>query len=90
MSTKPQDLEYAPLLDFALPKVSYADPDGVTFDIALYHAVTTVLRDAGLPTIPMGSFTRLVRAAGFARKSWRNKGRQTWYFAGLNLREDAP
>ncbi|MFD0033704.1 hypothetical protein ACFVJK_36820 [Streptomyces sp. NPDC127172] len=86
-----QDLEHLPSLDFALSKVTEADPDGVTIHRFLYRSVSAVLQDAGRLTIPQGSFNRLMSAAGFPRKSWRNGARgKTTYFEGLNLLDDAP
>lgn len=91
MSTlKPDDLAHLPSLEFALPMVASAHPDGATYTLALYRAVTDALQDAGRPTLPLGSFNRLVIAAGFTRKSYRYGGRrQSPYFQGLNLLDEA-
>ncbi|MDX3414956.1 hypothetical protein PV661_11935 [Streptomyces sp. MD20-1-1] len=54
----------------------------------MYEATQDALRRAGRPSLGLGTFTRLVRAAGFPRKTLRAGGRETRYFDGLDLRED--
>ncbi|MGW5690872.1 hypothetical protein ACWEWX_07870 [Streptomyces asiaticus] len=82
-------MEHLPSLEYALPLVATAHPDGASAAIALYDAVQRALRSAGQPTVPLGAFNRLIRAAGFPRRSMRSPGRQSFYFEGLNLLDDA-
>ncbi|MCX4832836.1 hypothetical protein OG746_29305 [Streptomyces sp. NBC_01016] len=85
---RPRDLEHLANLDYALPRVAVADPAGFTDSIALYGAVLAALQDADCPEIPLGSFIRLVKAAGFRRCV--NVGPKGWsYFEGIDLRDEA-
>lgn len=82
------DLEHLPDLEDALVRVAVARPGGMVRVTSMYEATQDALRRAGRPSLGLGTFTRLVRAAGFPRKTLRAGGRETRYFDGLDLRED--
>lgn len=84
----PADMECLPLLEYALPLVAEAHPDGVTDSMALYGAIQDALRASGRSRLPMGAMNRLLRAAGYPRQSMRTPGRQSYVFAGLNLLDE--
>lgn len=82
-----EDLARLPDLEAVLPTVAVARPGGMVRVTSLYEATQEALRAAGRPSMGLGTFTRLVRAAGFPRKVLRAGGRVTRYFDGLDLRE---
>jgi hypothetical protein len=85
----PDDLAHADDLAYALPLVSYRDPDGLTVSSDLFRAVVACLEAAGRPGMPIGAFNRLMSAAGHPRKRMRVPGvPEHRVFPGFNLRDD--
>ena len=83
-----EDLARLPDLEAILPTVAVARPGGMVRVTSLYEAAQDALRAAGRPSMGLGTFTRLVRAAGFPQTSLRAAGRETRFFDGLDLRDD--
>lgn len=78
-TVRDSDRPWLPSLEHVLPLVARAEEYALTDEVRLYGAVNDRLSADGYPSMPLGSFVRLVRAAGFPLRQVRDaEGFRRW------------